>query len=144
MQNWGMAPPLCKLGIRFDHTKGMFCTFLLGLHQRLGLKSEEIWVKTLLFFFCSAPNFGQKIGLNLSEDPFFCSSPNFERKIGLILGGTISDSDLCSSQIFWSSFPPFSKYCVRNCVYSWLFLEEHGLTNDLASLIYHWALIIRI
>ena len=44
-------PPLCKLGIIFDHTKGMFCAFLLG--------------------------FGLKIGLNLSEDLFFCSSPNF-------------------------------------------------------------------
>ena len=50
-------------------------------------------------FFCSTPDFGHKIGLNLSED-FFCSSPNFGQKIGLILGGTISYSDLCSSQIF--------------------------------------------
>ena len=36
---------LCKLGIRFDHTKGMFCAFLLG--------------------------FGLKIGGNWSEDLFF-------------------------------------------------------------------------
>ena len=67
-------PPLCKLGIRFDNTKGMFCALLLG--------------------------FGLKIGGNLSEDLFFCSSPNFGRKIGQNLSGTISDSDLCSSQIF--------------------------------------------
>ena len=52
------------------------------------------------FFFCSSPNFGRKIVLNLSEDLFFCSSPNFGRKIGLNLSGTKSDSDLCSSQIF--------------------------------------------
>ena len=49
------------------------------------------------------PHLGEKNGLNLSEDLFFCSSPNFGRKIGLILGGTISDSDLCFSQIFRSS-----------------------------------------
>ena len=73
-----MAPPLCKLGIRFDHTKGMFCAFFLG--------------------------FGLEIGLNLSEDLFFGSSPNFGRKIGLNLSRTISDSDLCSSQI---PPPPF-------------------------------------
>ena len=38
-------PPLCKLGISFDLTKGMFYGFLLGI--------------------------GLKIGLNLSEDLFF-------------------------------------------------------------------------
>ena len=50
--------------------------------------------------FWPAVNFGQIMGLNLSEDLFFCSSPNFGQKIGLNLGGTISYSDLCSSQIF--------------------------------------------
>ena len=59
----------------------MFCAFLLGS--------------------------GLKIGGNLSEDPFFCSSPNFERKIGLNLIRTMSDSDLCSSQIFCPPLPPF-------------------------------------
>ena len=34
-----------------------------------------------LFFFCSSPNFGQKMGPNLSEDLFFCSSPNFGQKM---------------------------------------------------------------
>ena len=67
-------PPLCKLGIRFDHTKGMYCAFLLG--------------------------FGRKIGLNLSEDFFFWSSTDFRRRIGLNLGGTISDSYLRSYQSF--------------------------------------------
>ena len=38
-------PPLCKFGIRFDHTKGMFCAFLL--------------------------DFGLQIGLNLTKAPFF-------------------------------------------------------------------------
>ena len=31
--------PLCKLGIMFDHTKDMFCAFLLGI----GLKIEELY-----------------------------------------------------------------------------------------------------
>ena len=46
------------------------------------------------------------MGLNLSEDLFFCSSPYLGQKIGLILGGPISYSDLCFSQIFRSSWPP--------------------------------------
>ena len=73
-------PPLYKLGMRFDHTKGMCCAFL--------------------------PGFGRKIGLNFSEDLFFCSSPNFGPKIGLNLSGTISDSDLYFSQIFSNFCPP--------------------------------------
>ena len=48
--------PLCKLGVSFDYTKGMFGPFVLGLHP---------------FFFCSAPNFGRKIGLILGENLFF-------------------------------------------------------------------------
>ena len=35
----------------------------------LGKKSDQIWVK--IFFFCSSPNFGQKIGPNLSKDLSF-------------------------------------------------------------------------
>ena len=54
-----------------------------------------------------APTFGWKKRTKFAWRPFFCSSPNFGRKIGLILGGTISDSDLCFSQIFRSSCPPF-------------------------------------
>ena len=73
------SPPHCEfMATRLDHTKSMFYTFVLGLHQILG----------------------KKIGLILSEDLFFCSSPNFGQKIGLNLSGTISYSDLCSSQIF--------------------------------------------
>ena len=49
--------------------------------QKKGLNLSE----DLFFFFCSSPKFGQKIGLNLSEDLFFCSSPNFGQKIGLNL-----------------------------------------------------------
>ena len=52
-------------------------------HLILGEKWDEIWVKT---FFCSSPDFGRKMGRNLSV--------------------TISNSDLCSSQIFWSFWPP--------------------------------------
>ena len=61
-------PPLCKLGIRFDHSKGIFCAFLLGfmleiglnlsedlfffaLHLILGEKSNQIWVKTFFIYF---------------------------------------------------------------------------------------------
>ena len=59
-------------------------------HQALGSKSSDI---------------GRKMGRNLSEDfffifIFFCSSPDFGRKIGRNLSVTISNSDLCSSQIF--------------------------------------------
>ena len=86
-----MPPPLWKLGIRYDHTKSMFRTFLLGFGLKFGQNLSED------FFFCSTPAFGRKFGLNLSEKLFyFCSSPDFGRKIGLNLGGTISISDLCS------------------------------------------------
>ena len=57
-------------------------------------------------FFCSSPNFEQKIGLNLSEDLFFCSSPNFGQKIVLISGGTISYSVLFSNFLKFLA-PPF-------------------------------------
>ena len=35
------------------------------------------------FFFWFSSDFGQKKGLNFSEDLFFCSSPNFGQKMGL-------------------------------------------------------------
>ena len=62
------AAPLCKLGVSFDYTKGMFCTFVLGLHPSLSIKIRPNLVKT--FFFWSSSNFGQKIGPNLTEDLF--------------------------------------------------------------------------
>ena len=62
----------------------MALPFQVG-HQALGSKS---------------PDFGQKMGRNLSEGLFFCSSPDFGRKMGRDLSMTISNSDLCSSQIF--------------------------------------------
>ena len=116
-------PSLCKFGIRFDHTKGMFYAFLLDIGPKIAENlSEDL-------FFCSSPKFGRKIGLNLSEnlfffallvilskkielnlskDLFFCSSPNFGRKVGLNLSRTISS-------LFFSNFLPplFSKSCVR-------------------------------
>ena len=76
VSNIEACPSLCKLGARFDHTKGMFCAFLLGFVLKIGGNlSEDL-------FFCSSPNFGQKIGLNLSKDLFFflCSSPNLGEK----------------------------------------------------------------
>ena len=54
-------------------------------HQALGSKSPDI---------------GRKMGRNMNEDLFFCSSPDFGRKMGQNLSVTISNSDLCSSQIF--------------------------------------------
>ena len=43
--------------------------------QKSGLNfSEDLF---FFFFVWSSPNFGQKIELNLSEDLFFWSSPNF-------------------------------------------------------------------
>ena len=95
-------PPLCKLSIRFDHTKGIFGAFLLGFMLEIRLNLSE----DLFLFFCSSPDFRRKLGPNLSEDLFFCSSLDFGRKIGLISGETISDSDLCSSRIFQSFWPP--------------------------------------
>ena len=70
--------PNSNLGIRFDHTKATFWAFLLG--------------------------FGWKIGPNLSEDLFFFA-------LYLILGEKSDwagqfDSDLCSSHIFWTFWPP--------------------------------------
>ena len=96
----GPPPPL-QVGHKVGSHKGYFCAFLLGIGLKIGGNLSED-----LFVFCSSPNFGRKIGLNLSEDHFFCSLPNFGRKIGLDLSRTISDSELCSSQIFW---PPLFK-----------------------------------
>ena len=72
-----MAPPLCKLGIRFDCTKGILRAFLPGFE--LGLKAKED------LFFCSSPDFGRKMGRNLSEELFFLffsSSTDFGWKKG--------------------------------------------------------------
>ena len=135
--------PLCKLDIRFDHTKGMFCASFLGIGLKIGGNLSEDLSFIYFFFFCSSPNFGQKIGLNLSEDLsffffafwaknwtpnfgrkiglnlsedlFFLLLTSFWRKIGLNLSRTISDSDLCSSQIFCPP-PPFSNSCICYCV----------------------------
>ena len=60
------GPALCKLGIKFDCTKGMLRAFLPGFGLELGLKAMED-----LFFFRSSPDFGRKMGRNLSEDLFF-------------------------------------------------------------------------
>ena len=99
----GFAPrppkqlPHCEfLATHLDHTKGMFHSFVVGLHPTLTKNRTEFeWRPFFSFFF------------------FFCSSADFGQNIGLNLGATISYSDLCSSQIFWSSWPPFSKSCVR-------------------------------
>ena len=70
-----MALPLCKLGIRFDHTKGMFYAFLLdfgheiggkliddlffALHLILGKKSNWIWVDQFLIQIIAFLNFSE-------------------------------------------------------------------------------------
>ena len=79
--------PFCKLGIRFDHTKAMFWSFLLGFGWKNRTKFEWrpfflpftwLWGKNRtefdwrpFFLFCSSPDFGGKIGPNLIEDLFF-------------------------------------------------------------------------
>ena len=66
MQNCGMAPP--------------FVSWAEALStQRVG---EDLC-------FWPAPNFGQKIGLNLREDLFFGFQLILDRKIALILGEKI-------------------------------------------------------
>ena len=87
-QNQGMAPPLEVVHKVWCH-KGYVLNIFSKLTIRFGRRP---------FFFCSSPNFRRKIGPS--------SSPNFVRIIGLILGETISDSDVCSSQSYWSSCPP--------------------------------------
>ena len=109
MQNWGIAPPF-QVGHKVWSHKGYVLCVSFRLAPTFGLKiAGKFEWRPFFFFFCRfSPYFRRKIGLNSSE-AFFCSSPNFGQKIELILGGTISDSDLCSSQIFWSSWPPLFK-----------------------------------
>ena len=39
------CPPLCQFGIAFDHTKGMFCAFLLGIGLKIGgILSEDLFL----------------------------------------------------------------------------------------------------
>ena len=81
-------PPLCKLGIRFDHAKAMFGAFPVGfaplvgfifaLHLILGENSDYIWVKT--FFFLLFTWFWAKIRTRSGRNNFCFRSlflPNF-------------------------------------------------------------------
>ena len=61
-------------------------------HQALSSKSPNIWMTNRII--------GRKMGRNLSEDLFFCSSPVLGEYMGRILSVTISNFDLCFSQIF--------------------------------------------
>ena len=91
--------PLCKLGIRLWAQNHLILggkwdeiwmkTFFFAPHLILGENWDKIWVKTFFmlftwfwaktgtkfewrpFFFCSLPDFGRKMGRNLSEDLFF-------------------------------------------------------------------------
>ena len=65
-------------------SEDLYYYFFFALHLVLGEKWDEIWVKT--FFFLSSPDFGRKMGRNLSV--------------------TISNSDVSSSQNFWTFCPP--------------------------------------
>ena len=64
MQNCGMAP-LCKLGRSFEHANGRRRPLFLARTQKNRTKMSED-----LFFFWSSPNFGRKIGQNLTETMF--------------------------------------------------------------------------
>ena len=90
------GPPLWKLGTRFYHTVGLFCAFLLGLHPRLGKKSDSISVKT--FFFSLHLSLGEK------SDCFWMEQ--FLIQIFVLLKFSELPAPL-----------PFSKSCVRYCVY---------------------------
>ena len=60
-----------------------------------------------LSFFWSSPDFGQKIGRNLSEDLFFWSSTDFGQKFGLILGEIIFILNFVLLKFFeFSGSPP--------------------------------------
>ena len=61
----GMASPFCKLGISFERANGKRRPLFLACTYKNQTKFEK------RLFFWSSPNFGQKIGLNLSEDLFF-------------------------------------------------------------------------
>ena len=55
----------------------------------------------------------------------FWSSPNFGQEDRTDVGWNNFHSDLCSSQIFWSSCPPpFSKSCVLCCLYHLIAISE--------------------
>ena len=64
-----------------------------------------------------SPDFGRKMGRNLSEDLFFCSLPDFGRKMARNWSVTISNSDLYVPLKFSEiSGPPFLKSFVRYCI----------------------------
>ena len=120
-QNWGMAPPL-QVGHKVWSYKG----HVLCVSSRIWAKNRTKFEWRL--FFCSSPDFGLKIGLNVSEDlffllftwfwakfewePFFFPSPDFGRKIGLNLEQFLIQIFVLTtfSEIFG---PPFSKSCLR-------------------------------
>ena len=52
-----MAPPLGKLGIRFDHTKGMFCAILFGFGPKIeGNLSENLFIFALHLILGKKPD----------------------------------------------------------------------------------------
>ena len=90
-----MPPPLWVARIAKLHRKvSKIEAWLLPLqvgHQGLGSKSPDI---------------GQKMGRNLSEDLFFALHLIFGKKWDKIWVWRFQISNLCSSQIFWSFWPP--------------------------------------
>ena len=116
-------PPPLQVGHKVWSHKG----YLLWVSSRLHAWNQTEFEWRPLFF--STPDFGAKNRTKFEWRTFFffCSSFDFGRKIGLISGGTISDSDLCSSHIFRSFWPPFSKSCVRYCW--WPMLSDFDQRN---------------
>ena len=75
MQNCGMPPPFVSWAEALStQPVGKDVCFwpAPNFGEKIGLNLSED-----LFCFCFLPNFGQKTRLNLSEDLFFCSSSNF-------------------------------------------------------------------
>ena len=98
MQNCGMPPPPFVSWAEALSTQrvGEDVCFWSAPNsgQIVGLNlSEDL-------FFALHLSLGKKIGLNLSEVLFFALHLILDRKIGLIFGGAIFYSGLCSSPIF--------------------------------------------
>ena len=112
-----MGPPPLEVVHKVWWHKGYVLNVFSKLAIRFGRRP---------FFFCSSINFGRKIGPS--------SSPNFVRIIGLILGGTISNSDVCSSQSYWSSWPSpptTTLFAYRYCT--------TGKIQVVSNNFWHWA-----
>ena len=131
-------PPLCKLGIRRDHTKAMmFRAFLLGLvwkiwpklsedlfflilHLILGENLDQIWVKTF-FLFCTW--FWAKIWTKFEWRLFFLLFTRFRAKIRTTFGR----NNVCFRSLFLPNFLKFLAFPLSKILRALLFQSLHWL-----------------